>query len=131
MTPCLLAAPTSNYLAVASSQVERRCIRQSLGEYYETEGRVCYALLKHYAVTPKHRNLHPFGQLGFESLMRPPIHSNVSNCGLEVNSSGFVLRALPLLGGVNPQDVKELKIWKVYSLRLGGSLPLPITSEIF
>jgi hypothetical protein len=33
MTPCLLAAPTSNYLAVASSQVERRCIRQSLGEY--------------------------------------------------------------------------------------------------
>jgi hypothetical protein len=35
------------------------------------------------------------------------------------------------LGGVNPQDVKELKIWKVYSLRLGGSLPLPVTSEIF
>jgi len=29
---------------------------------------------------------------------------------LEVNSSGFLLRALPLLGGVNPQDVKELKI---------------------
>jgi hypothetical protein len=38
MTPCLLAAPTSNYLSVASSQVERRCIRQSLGEYYSLGG---------------------------------------------------------------------------------------------
>jgi hypothetical protein len=31
---------------------------------------------------------------------------------LEVNSSIFKLRALPLLGGVNPQDVKELKLWE-------------------
>jgi len=38
MTPCLLAAPTSNYLSVTSSQVERRNIRQSLGECYSLGG---------------------------------------------------------------------------------------------
>jgi len=33
---------------------------------------------------------------------------------LEVNSSIFKLRALPLLGGVNPQDVKNFSLGGFY-----------------
>lgn len=46
------------------------------------KGRVCY--VQALCSNPEAPHLYPFGQLGSESLMRPSIHSNISNFSKKV-----------------------------------------------
>ena len=83
-TPCLwLRAFWRHRHRTALRQLAHKLNGEISARAWESvwDGRPCLpCVLKHFVVTPKHRNLHPFGQLGSESLMRPSVHSNISNC---------------------------------------------------